>query len=124
MSSRPLIKPHTVINNVSMAADVISTVTIIDNLSMVSYAITWSGTTPVGLIAVEVSNDYTQNADGSVRNVGTWNALPLSVTPTISGDTGMGFIDIDANAGYALRLHYIRTSGIGTLNSIVAAKVA
>lgn len=91
---------------------------------MVSYEVLWSGTTPIGTVSVQVSNDYSQYADGSVNNPGNWTDLPLSSTPSVSGNTGTGFIDIDASAGYALRLVYNRTSGVGTLNVIVSGKVA
>jgi len=107
-----------------MSGDLVSDVTIIINLSLVSYAVTWAGSAPVGSVSVQVSNDYAQNADGSVRNAGTWNTLPLSAPTDISGNSGVGFIDIDANAGYALRLIYTAVSGTGTLNATVVGKVA
>lgn len=90
---------------------------------MISYSIEWSGATPVGTMSVQVSNDYTQNADGSVRDPGTWNTLPLSAPTGVVGNTGNGFIDIFANAGFATRLVYTRASGTGTMNAIVSAKV-
>jgi hypothetical protein len=114
-----------VITNGNMsAASITSLVTIIQKLSLASYSITWTGSSPVGVIAVQVSNDYTTNADGSVNNPGTWNTLPLSATPAVTGNTGNGFIDIDASAGYALRVVYTKTSGSGTLNAVVNGKVA
>lgn len=125
MSSRPILSPYSVITNASMATSLTSIVTVIQNLSMVSYEVVWSaGSTPVGTISVQVSNDYSQYADGSANNPGNWSDLPLSTTPGITGNTGVGYIDIDANAGYALRLVYTRTSGSGTLNVIVSGKVA
>lgn len=124
MASRPIFSPYPVITDGSLSGDLTSKVTVIQNLSLASYSLSWTGSTPVGTVSVEVSNDYSQNADGSVRNAGTWNALPLSISPAVSGNSGMGFIDIDAQAGYALRLRYTRTSGTGTLNVIVNGKVA
>ena len=124
MSSRPQFSPYSVITDADMSANITSQVTIIQKLSMISYSITWLGTAPIGAISVEVSNDYSQNADGSVKNAGTWNALPLSTTTNVSGNSGNGFIDIDASAGYALRVVYTRTSGVGIMNCIVSAKVA
>lgn len=124
MSSRPQFNPYLVITNGSMATSLLSKVTIAQKLSMVSYAIVWSGTSPVGSITVEVSNDYSQNDDGSVRNAGNWSTLTLSGTGDVVGNTGTGFIDIDAQAGYALRLRYTRVSGTGTMNVTVNGKVA
>ncbi len=124
MSSRPILGPYSVITNGDMAGNLTSTVTIIQSLSLVSYSMFWTGASPVGTISVQVSNDYSQNANGSVKNAGTWNTLPLSALTAVTGNSGVGFIDIDANAGYALRLAYTATSGTGTLNALINAKVA
>lgn len=124
MASRPIFSPYYVITNGNMSGNLISAVTVIQNLSLVSYACSWVGTAPIGNVSIQVSNDYTQNAAGVVQNPGTWNTLPLSASTAVTGNTGNGFIDIDANAGYALRLVYTRTSGTGTLNVVIDAKVA
>lgn len=91
---------------------------------MISYDISWSGTSPVGAITVQVSNSYSQDAEGNVKNAGSWTTLSLSSAANVSGNTGNGFIDIDATAGFAVRLVYTRTSGTGTLNVIASGKVA
>lgn len=91
---------------------------------MISYDISWTGSTPVGVMSVEVSNTYSQNGDGTVRNAGNWTTLTLSATPTVSGNTGNGGIDVDATGFYAIRLKYTRTSGTGTMNATINAKVA
>lgn len=90
---------------------------------MMSYAYTWTGASPLGLISVEVSNDYSQNADGTVRNPGTWDTLPLAPTPGVSGNTGFGFVDIDQLGAYAVRTRYTPSSGTGTLNAVYKGKV-
>lgn len=123
MSTRPALRPFSVITDGDMSGDITSAVTIIDNKSMVAYGISWSGSSPSGTLIVQVSNDYSQNADGSERDAGTWTDLTLDVTPTVSGNTGAGFIDLGATAAYAIRLFYDRTSGTGTLQAKVTAKV-
>ena len=124
MSSRPQFNPYSVITNGDMSqASVTSKVTIIQKLSMISYDISWSGSSPVGVITVQVSNTYSQNDDGSMRNPGNWTILALSSPTNVSGSTGNGFIDIDATAGYAVRLVYMKTSGTGSLNVVVNGKV-
>ncbi len=107
-------------------AAIVSEVTIIQKLSMISYDVSWTSVSgnPVGTMAVQVSNTYSQNADGTVRNAGNWTTLTLSVTPTVSGNTGNGMIDVDATGCYAIRLVYNRTSGTGTMNATIAAKVS
>jgi hypothetical protein len=113
-----------------MSANITSLPTIVQKLSMISYAVTWTGTTPIGTISVQVSNDYSQNADGSVANAGTWNTITFEYNGTavtsvpVTGNTGNGFVDIDATAAYAIRLIYTRTSGTGAMGVIVNGKVA
>lgn len=123
MSSRSILAPFSVITNGSMSTSLISKVTIMQHMSMLSYDISWAGTAPVGVITVQVSNSYSINPDGSVKNAGSWTTLTLSSPTNVSGATGNGFIDIDATAGYACRLVYTRTSGTGLLNVIVNGKV-
>lgn len=91
---------------------------------MISYHYQWVGTSPVGDVVVEVSNNYAQDASGVVKNAGTWDELPLSDATSVSGNSDSGGVDIDANAFYAIRTRYIRTSGTGTMNITVAGKVA
>lgn len=122
--SRPQLAPFSVITNGDMAGNLTSAVTIIQKLSMISYDISWTGSSPVGVITVQVSNSYSQNADGTVKNAGSWTTLALSEPADVSGNTGNGFIDIDSTAGYAIRVIYTKTSGTGTMNVIINAKVA
>ena len=124
MSSRPFIGPYSVVTNGSMNQTIISKPTIITNVTLVSYSVSWSGSSPVGVVTVQASNDYTQNADGSTRNQGTWNTIVLSNTCNVSGNTGVGMIDIDSLAAYAIRLVYTPVSGGGSLQASVIGKVA
>lgn len=123
MASRPILAPFSVVTNGDMSASITSDVTIIQNVSMISYDISWSGTSPVGDISIQVSNTYSKNADGSVKNAGNWTTLTLSAPTAISGNTGVGFIDITELSSYAIRLVYVRTSGTGTLNVMASGKV-
>lgn len=130
MSDRPLIKPTLVITSGDMSGNLTSRVTILERVSMMSYAYSWSGSTPIGTVSVQVSNDYSENPDGSVKTAGTWNSLVLGYNGTqastipVTGNTGNGFIDIDSQAGYAIRTIYTAASGTGTLNVTVKGKVA
>lgn len=124
MSSRPQAGPFSVITNGDMSGNITSKPTIIQKLSMIGYDISWTGTAPVGTMSVQVSNTYSENADGTVRNAGNWTTLTLSSPTPVSGATGNGFIDVDATGAYAMRLVYTRTSGTGTMNATITAKVA
>jgi hypothetical protein len=133
MASRPLAGPYPIIGTFQgqdstvsgdMSANITSKPSIIDNLSMISYDISWTGTAPVGTMTVQVSNTYKQNPDGSVRNPGNWTTLTLSAPTPVSVSPNSGFIDVDASGAYAIRLMYNRTSGTGTMVAVVSAKVA
>jgi hypothetical protein len=123
MASRPILSPYLVVTNGNMSSQIISTPTVIQNLSMISYDISWTGASPVGIVSVQASNTFTQNAAGQVSVIGNWNTLPLSITPAVSGNTGNGFIDIDQLSGYAVRLVYTPASGTGIMNVTVSGKV-
>ena len=132
MADRPYNAPHQVITNGDMSqASITSQVTILQQKTLISYSYSWSGTSPVGTVAVQVSNDYVLSPDGkTVLNAGTWNALYLNyqgsgvLSIPVTGNTGNGFIDVDATAAYAIRTVYTKTSGTGTLQSFITAKVA
>lgn len=131
MASRPILSPYQVIGgnepgsvSGNMAATITSPVTIIQNISMLSYDISWTGTSPVGQVFAQSSNTYSQNADGTVANPGDWTNLPLSELATVSGNTGSGVIEIDASAMYALRIQYVPVSGTGSMSVTVVGKVA
>ncbi len=137
MSTRTNLRPQPIIpspqgspaNSASMAANITSAVTILQSLTLVNYAVSWTGSTPIGTLAVEASTDYAANGT-IVTNAGTWNPLPLdlagaSVTSIpITGNTGHGMIDIDGLAAYAIRLVYTAGSGTGTLSATINGKVA
>lgn len=124
MASRPIFSPFSVITNGDMSANIISAVTIIQNLSMISYDVSWVGSTPVGVMSVQVSNTYSQNADGTVRNAGNWTTLALNAPTNVTGNTGNGFIEVDITGAFAVRLVYTWTSGTGTMNATINGKVA
>lgn len=124
MSSRPIIAPYHVVSDHSLSATFASTPTIVTNISMISYDIAWSaGSSPVGTVTVEVSNTYALNPDGSIKTAGNWSTLTLSTPCSVSGNSGNGAIDVDSISFYAVRLKYTRTSGSGTMNVTLNAKV-
>lgn len=130
MSTRPQIKPFIVINAGDMSGSLVSTITIVDNLTVYNYSYVWSGTSPVGTVSVQASNDVKLLANGTVdpNNTGTWNTLPLSsagnlvTTVALSGNTGNGMIDVAPQGAYAIRTIYTFASGVGSLTATVIAK--
>lgn len=115
-------------NGNSMAGNITSLPVVILDLYALSYGLSWTGSSPVGTVSVQGSNDFLQNAEGAVMNVGTWNSLVLNyggsavTTVPISGNTGNGIIDVVATGIYAIRLIYTATSGTGSLIVTMVAK--
>ncbi len=131
MSTRTVLRPNAVITGGDMsAASITSDATVMQGLSLVSYEVSWSGSTPVGTLSLQVSNTYTIAPDGTVGAAGTWTTVPLDVdgayatSMPVSGNTGHGFIDVTLQAGYAVRLVYTKGSGTGTLTATVCGKVS
>ena len=131
MSTRTTLRPQVVIAAGDMsAASITSAPTILQSLTIPNYSVVWSGTTPIGTLAVQASDDYALNPDGTVQNAGTWNTLPLSLAGSsvtsipVTGNTGNGMIDIYGLGAYAIRLVYTKTSGTGTLTAKINGKVA
>lgn len=130
MSTRTSLRPQTVLTAGSMAGNLTSNPTILQSLTKASYTVSWSGTSPVGTISIQGSNDYALNPDGTVLNTGTWNTLTLQVnglpttTVSISGNTGNGAVDVLETALYAVRLIYTAGSGVGSLTAIFNGKVS
>ena len=124
MSSRPILPPFPVITNGDLSTTITSKVSIIQNITLVSYDISWSGAAPIGDIAVQVSNTYAVNDQGiPINNNPTWATVILSAPTSISGNTGTGFIQLSDLSAYAIRLVYTPTSGTGTLTATVVGKV-
>lgn len=136
MSTRTSLHPQPVIpsaqatpaNTGSMAADITSAPTLLQSMTMVNYSYSWTGTSPVGTISVQASNDCTVSPAGGVSG-GTWNTVPLvlagaAVTSIpVTGNTGNGMVDIFGLSAYAVRTIYTYTSGTGTLTATVVGKV-
>lgn len=129
MASRP-VNQMPVITNGNMATNLQSLITVIPQLSMMSYGISWSGSSPIGTISVQVSNDYFVGANGKPSNPGTWTTITFNqngaaVTQfSVNGNTGTGFLDIDQMGAYAIQLLYTASSGTGLLQVIFNGKVS
>jgi hypothetical protein len=129
MSTRTHLAPYAVLNSANMTLTLTGT-TILKSLSVVSYDIAWTGSSPVGTITVQLSNSYRQNSDGSVANAGNWTNIPFqNNTGTIvqsiavSGNSGSAFIDIRVSGAEAIRIVYTPTSGTGSLTVVISGKV-
>lgn len=129
MSTRPYLKPNPVIKNGDMSGNVTSLPTLLVGATKASYAFSWAGTTPVGTVALQGSNDYALNPDGTTAVAGTWSTFTLQYMGTsvqsvpVTGNTGTGMIDIETGAN-AVRVVYTAGSGTGILQAVFTGKVA
>jgi len=130
MSTRTTLRPQPVISAGDMSAvSITSAPTILQSLSLASYQLSWTGTSPVGVVTVQVSNDYALSPTGTVAVAGTWTNIYFPVAGAqaaslaVSGNTGNAFINLSDLGAYAVRLVYTKTSGVGSLTAIVNGKV-
>lgn len=130
MSTRTALRPQVVINNGDMSANITSDPTVLQSLSCGSYEIVWSGTSPVGTLSFQVSDDYKLTPAGTVENAGHWVTAPVSVSGAtvtsiaVTGNSGTGFIEILGTGAYAVRLVYTASSGSGTMTATINGKVS
>jgi hypothetical protein len=80
---------------------------VLDNMS---FQTVWSGTTPVGTVTIEVSNDH-QETGGIVTNAGTWTALTTPAQLAVSGNAGNAVQQVVAGSFAFIRANFAKTSG-------------
>lgn len=79
-----------------------------DNIGIV---VNWTGTTPVGVLTINASNDKA-----------TWIPLNFGATISISGNTGSLDIAINQLPYAHIQAVYTKTSGVGTIFAQLTAK--
>lgn len=97
--------------SVSQISDV-SSISRQDNFDII---VNWTGTSPVGTLAVEISHDQL-----------IWIPLDFSggglIAVPVTGNSGNHSFPINQYAGPFIRLHYVATSGVGTIFASLAMK--
>ena len=143
MSTRPFFKPQIVVPataaNMATPGPIVSSATICQNYSLVSYDISWTSSSgaPRGTFTIEASNTFDLNGNGQPGTgtngapAGTWTAIgfwdgasEVASKAISAGDSGSAFLQVVGFAGYAIRLRYTFTSGTGTLTATVAGKAS
>ncbi len=112
---------YQIITAASMGADITSTVTNIQGLDNIGLQLVWTGS-PVGDFKIQISIDYAQDNQGNVTNAGNWNDITFSTAPATSAGSPI-YVDITGISSPWIRVFYDRTSGTGTLNAYIAAKM-
>lgn len=109
MSHRPLLIFSTsVITAGSMAGNLTSTAQNLDFVNSYCIQTRWTGTTPVGTLSFQLSNDGT--------NYTEFRSL------AVSGNTGSDALNVEIPAYSWVQVVYTRTSGTGTMNMVINGK--
>ena len=108
----------------SLAADFISTPTVMTWLDNASYQINIITTDSTGTFKVQASNDYTvAEVTNVVTNPGTWVDLPIGGTPVAAAANDSIMINLNQIPFTAVRMVYTSTvAGTGHCDIIIVAK--
>lgn len=118
MSRKSVVPGFAMINSGNLASNIESSVVSVKNLDNASIIVTWTGTSPVGVLTVQARN----NGAGEV-NPEDWYDLDMGGTINISGNSGNHQLVFNLLPFTDLRLVYTATSGSGTLNAVITSKV-
>lgn len=118
MGRKNVIKTHRIFDAQSIASTVTSDITNVINLDQASIFISWTGSSPVGVLTVEATNDDpSQNIP-----VATWRSLDFGSAINISGNSGSHDLIFNELPFAAIRIKYTATSGAGNLTATISAK--
>ena len=116
------LKPFHILKDVSMGANITSAVVGIPYLDNIAVQLNFTGT-PTGTFEIQVSLDYDQDNQQNILNAGTWVPMTLSPSPIANGSSDKIVIELNQLGSPWLRIVYNRTSGSGTLNAYITAKM-
>lgn len=117
-----LLKFQSITNGDMSQPSITSAVSSIEFLDDIGIQFVFTGT-PTGTFFVQVSADYAQDSLGNVTNAGNWIDIPFSETPIAAGSASSVYCDIQQMSAPWIRATYNRTSGSGTLNAFLTAKM-
>lgn len=108
-------------------ATVTSMVTNIESLDNIGIQVNVLTGTANGTFDVQISADH-REANGVVTVAGTWNKLGAPYTATLasgvfSDSTASCYFDLNQLSSQYVRLLYTKTSGTGTFDAIIVAKM-
>lgn len=112
------VKGFKVFDAVDISSNQTSEIVYVPYLDNVGIVVSWSGTSPVGELFVEVSNQQ-ENPNETM----TWVALDFGAQISITGNTGSHIINANQLPFNALRVRYARTGGVGSLTATLQVKM-
>lgn len=131
MGRKNNLKQFQSIINESMVSNIISPITDLQFLDNIGIQLDFSGA-PVGNFQVQVSADYSQDLNGNVQEVGSWvpliltyfNGVSFTSSPNVPTSVGSPiYLDLNQLSAPFIRVAYYATSGSGTLNAYITAKM-
>lgn len=105
-----------------MSGNITSGVTSIQYLDNIGVQFNFTGA-PTGTFQIQVSADYAQDEFGNVQNAGNWIPITFSSNPVAAGSAGSVYVDLNQLSAPWMRLAYVFTSGSGSLNAFITAKM-
>ena len=120
MGRKSILKPYKVIDDGDISDDVTSSSTNIENLDSVTYLAQWTGSSPVGVLYVDVRQKLGIAPDGFNTS---WITLDFGESIAVSGATGGHTISIENKAFTESRLRFVSTSGSGTMQATISGSV-
>jgi len=108
---KTILKKYKIFDSASLGGDLTSPVTSVEYLDSVCIQLQWTTANAVGTFAVEVS------VDGEY-----WTAL-TGIAPLVAGANDHALINITLLPSPFIRVTYDRTSGTGTVNGYISAKM-
>lgn len=107
-----VIRGYKMVDAGDMSADITSSEVNVINLDKASIFVSWTGSSPVGVLKVEA-----KNADN-----GSWFELDMGGPIDVAGNDSNHILLFNELLHNALRIVFTRTSGTGTLNAVLVAK--
>jgi len=107
----------------SMGASFNSRVTNIQHLDNIGIQANVLSGTPTGVLQVQISADYAQDFMGNVLNAGNWVDLAPAQQALTAGSPANTYFDLTELSAPWIRVHYTRTSGTGTIDILITAKM-
>lgn len=120
MGRKTILKPYKVIDDGDISGDVTSSSTNIEFLDSVTYLVQWTGSTPIGVLYVDVRQKTGGEPDGFNTS---WITLEFGETISVSGASGGHTISIENKAFTESRLRFVSTSGSGTMQATISGSV-
>lgn len=99
-------------------ASTTSAITNVENTDNIGIVLNWSGSSPVGTMTVDCSNDYDVQSPAAAH----WVSLDFGSAISVSGNTGSSIININQLPYTWLRAVYTKGSGTGTLTAKLSSK--